>query len=254
MKGRDFTLKGLKACFRSKSGEATKFCCCHERSVAQASLKRNGAHSGVRCGPVKRYYSSTPLKTSCKRTPEGSSLARRTTDILQWLALALALPFATVLTLQGSPEGERVWFRFNKAFINANYTSGEALGTARAQTWDAAGTVYPTKCGGSDGELHIGAKDAGLDLPSSQMPLSGKALGADAEWGIVFELPDAKAGKGPATLAKHADKTVTFKGYFRVWNEGHWKGQCIRAIRITSSKYILPGASLFRAARLMSRR
>jgi hypothetical protein len=41
----------------------------------------------------------------------------------------------------------------------------------------------------------------------------------------VFELPDAKAGKGPGTLAKHVGDTVTFDGYFRVWNEGHWKGQ-----------------------------
>jgi len=41
----------------------------------------------------------------------------------------------------------------------------------------------------------------------------------------VFELPDAKAGKGPATLKKHVGKTITFNGYFRVWNEGHWKGQ-----------------------------
>jgi hypothetical protein len=41
----------------------------------------------------------------------------------------------------------------------------------------------------------------------------------------VFELPDAKAGKGPGTLTKQVGKTVTFEGFFRVWNEGHWKGQ-----------------------------
>jgi hypothetical protein len=40
----------------------------------------------------------------------------------------------------------------------------------------------------------------------------------------VFELPDAKAGKGPGTLTKQVGKPVTFEGYFRVWNEGHWKG------------------------------
>jgi hypothetical protein len=151
------------------------------------------------------------------------SLARQSNRLVRWLVVAVALPFATVITLHGSPEGQRVWFRFNKAFISANYTSGEALGTVRAQTWGAAGTVHPTKCGGSDGELHVGAKDEGLSLPASQTPLSAKALGADADWGVVFELPDAKAGNGPSTLKKHVGKTIRFNGYFRVWNEGHWK-------------------------------
>jgi hypothetical protein len=174
-------------------------------------------------GPFSIIISSTPLKTARGGRPKVWLLAREP-DCLVRLALATALLSATVLTLHGSPEGERVWFRFNKAFINANYASGEALGIVRAQTWGAAGTVHPTKCGGGDGELHVGAKDAGLDLPASQTPISGKALGADDDWGIVFELPDAKAGKGPATLKKHVGKTVTFNGYFRVWNEGHWKG------------------------------
>jgi hypothetical protein len=84
--------------------------------------------------------------------------AKSTNRLTRRLALGTALLFATFLTLHVSPEGERVWFNFNKAFINANYDSGEALGTVRAQTWGAAKTVHGTKCGGNDGEQHIGAK------------------------------------------------------------------------------------------------
>jgi hypothetical protein len=139
------------------------------------------------------------------------------------LLLVVALAWVPVASLSGSPEGERVWFKFNKAFINTNYTSGEALGTVKAQTWGAAKNVHSTKCGGSDGELHVGAKDGGLSLPASQTPISGKAFADDDRWGLVFELPDARAGKGPTTLTKHTGQTITFTGYFRVWNEGHWK-------------------------------
>jgi hypothetical protein len=169
---------------------------------------------------------SSRLETSRRSRVCGSQSPARCTRGRPQLSpfVAIGLVFASLLTLHGSPEGQRVWFKFNKAFINANYASGEALGTVHAQTWDAAGTVYPTKCGGSDGELHVGSKDAGLDLPNSQSPLSGKAFDDNADWGIVFELPDAKAGNGPVTLTKNVGKTLTFNGYFRVWNEGHWKG------------------------------
>jgi hypothetical protein len=132
------------------------------------------------------------------------------------LLLVIALVWVSVAALSGSPEGQRVWFRFNKAFINANYTSGEALGTVKAQTWGAAKNPHGTKCGGDDGELHVGALEDGLDLPNSQSPTSGKASRDDSSCGLVFDLPDAKAGRGPATLAKHTGQTVTFNGYLRV--------------------------------------
>jgi hypothetical protein len=146
-----------------------------------------------------------------------------TTGAVKRLLMLVTLVCAPVVGLSASPEGQRVWFKFNKAFINANYATGEALGTVKAQTWGAAKNVHSTKCGGDDGELHVGALDGGLSLPTSQTPLSGKAFADDGDWGLVFELPDAKAGKGPATLKKLTKKTVTFTGYFRVWNEGHWK-------------------------------
>jgi hypothetical protein len=149
-------LKGLKACFGSKTGEATQFCCRHARRVTQTSAKEEWVL--LKCsflGPSGVIIHSTPLKTALGRRPEVWSLAGQTTRLVRRLALATALAFVASLTLQGSPEGERVWFRFNKAFINANYDGGEALGTGRAQAWGAAKTVHGTKCGGGDGELHV---------------------------------------------------------------------------------------------------
>jgi hypothetical protein len=83
------------------------------------------------------------------------------------LLLGIALAWVSVAGLSGSPEGQRVWFKFSKAFINANYTSGEALGTVKAQTWGAAKEPHSTKCGGIDGELHVGALESGVSIAAS---------------------------------------------------------------------------------------
>jgi hypothetical protein len=63
------------------------------------------------------------------------------------LLLVVALVWVSVGSLSGSPEGQRVWFKFNKAFINSHYADGEAFGTMKAQTWGTAGEVYDTKRG-----------------------------------------------------------------------------------------------------------
>jgi hypothetical protein len=140
------------------------------------------------------------------------------------LMLTGTLAVCLLGVLTAAPDGQRVWFKFNKAFINAHYDNGEAFGQLQAQTWGAAQNPHSSKCGGNDAELHIGALKAGLGLPNTQAPLSGPVSAADASWGAVFELPDASAGGGPARLKTLTGKTVTFDGYFRVWNEGHWKG------------------------------
>jgi len=129
-----------------------------------------------------------------------------------------------VAALTAAPEGELVWFKFNKAFINAHYDNGEGFGRISATTWGAAKDPHSSKCGGNDAELHVGALESGMQVPNVQSPVSAKANGMDASWGAVFELPDAKSGNGPSTLASHVGQTVGFEGFFRVWNEGHWKG------------------------------
>jgi hypothetical protein len=61
------------------------------------------------------------------------------------LLLVVALVWVPVAALSGSPEGQRVWFKFSKTFITAHYQNGEAFGTIKAQTWGAAKTVHRTK-------------------------------------------------------------------------------------------------------------
>jgi hypothetical protein len=47
--------------------------------------------------------------------------------ILRFTA-ACTIVIALVTVLAAAPEGQRVWFKFNKAFISARYDNGEASG------------------------------------------------------------------------------------------------------------------------------
>jgi hypothetical protein len=118
----------------------------------------------------------------------------------------------------------QTWYRFRKTFINSTYQNGVAFGSVTATAWAAAATIHPTKCGGKDGELHIGVFDAGIDTGTFGGPPSAP-IGSDSDWGLVAELPDANAGAGPSTLDGIKTETVTFTGFVRVWDEGHGTGQ-----------------------------
>jgi hypothetical protein len=115
-------------------------------------------------------------------------------------------------------RGQRVWFKFNKAFINANYDNGEAFGQIQAQTWRAAKTVHSTKCGGDDGELHVGALESGLGLPTSQSPTSGKASADDSRWGVVFGQRNRSASTVPG--AKCLENDAQQRGEFSLSEAG----------------------------------
>jgi hypothetical protein len=95
--------------------------------------------------------------------------------LLRTATVAIVLAASWTPPSAASPEGQRVWFKFNKAFINAHYTGGHAFATVTAQTWSAAANVHSSSCGDNDAELHIGALETGVSLPSSQSPISGKA-------------------------------------------------------------------------------
>lgn len=133
---------------------------------------------------------------------------------------ALAIGVALFLPKPLEADGYR-WYRFSKAFIAQDFQNGEAFGSVVAKKWDAAKNVHPTKCGGDDGELHIGVFNSGLADATSMPSLPA---GDDDQWGLVAELPDAGSGDGPTTLDSVIGQPVTFKGYFRVWNEGHDQG------------------------------
>lgn len=132
------------------------------------------------------------------------------------------LVVSLALANRGSVEAQTYnWHEFSKDFISANYPNGIAIGSLRAKSWAAAANVHPTKCGGQDGELHIGIFNSGLD---QQSPAPSVAEGTENDWGIVAELPDANAANGPGVLSQHKTGSVVFHGYFRVWDEGHSVG------------------------------
>ena len=134
------------------------------------------------------------------------------------------------------------WFGFSKAFIAAAYPDGIAATDLRATAWKAAGSVHATKCGGNDGELHIGIFDPGLDLPSDQNPPS-VPVGTPSDWGIVAELPDANQGDGPSTLDSVKTQSVTFTGYSASGTRATAPARSFPATPTTSSSSILPGTS-----------
>ncbi len=117
------------------------------------------------------------------------------------------------------------WFKFNVSFVQSHYSGGEAFGTLTAKKWSPASKVHTIDCSGNDGELHVGAAETDLDIPSDQPPLSGRGDSADdSEWGLVADLPNASQANGPDLLGPVASGSVTFEGYYRVWNEGHSTG------------------------------
>jgi hypothetical protein len=113
------------------------------------------------------------------------------------------------------------WYRFRKDFITANYQGGVAVGSLAAKHWAAAKNAHSIDCGGSDGELHIGIFDSGLD-PGNPEPSAPE--GDATEWGVVAELPNSADGDGQSVLNQHSDSAAVFSGYFRVWDEGHSVG------------------------------
>jgi hypothetical protein len=113
--------------------------------------------------------------------------------------------------------GDLTWYPFPRAFIEASYQNGVPVADFTFSGWGKSG-IHPSSCGGKDGEIHIGALVGGLSpLPSVNDD--------DESWGIVAELPNAIGGKGAATLKTLDKKSIHFRGYLRLWDEGHAKGQ-----------------------------
>lgn len=115
------------------------------------------------------------------------------------------------------------WYGFDQTFISSHYTDS-AIGDITATQFHPAGNVHSTSCGGNDGELHIGIRLPEVQLPTDEMPLTAPVIGADPDWGLVAELPNASLGTGPTLLAQLAGMSATFHGFFRVWDEGHGAG------------------------------
>jgi hypothetical protein len=115
------------------------------------------------------------------------------------------------------------WYKFDRDFINAKYSTS-AIGNLSFSESHPAGSIHASKCGGKDGEIHIGMRLSEVQLPNGQMPLTDSPGSDDDDWGLVAELPNAKSGNGKSKLAELAGEPIKFFGYFRVWDEGHGAG------------------------------
>src|SRR5262249_32926457 len=119
------------------------------------------------------------------------------------------------------------------------YTNDGSFGAIKAQTWGAPTNVQATTCDGVDGELHVGALAEGSVCLRSRRHSRAKRLPTTTIRASVFELPDAKAGKGPATLtstpARRSRSTATFAPGTRVIE----KAKCVGATRIMFSSICL---------------
>ena len=130
--------------------------------------------------------------------------------------------FALILLSTVVNAQEIRWYSFDRDFISEQY-SNSAIGELSVKKFRPASSIHSESCGGNDAEIHIGIKKSDIDLPSTQMPATNSPA-ADANWGIVAELPNAKNGDGKTKLADLAGQPATFTGYFRVWDEGHAVG------------------------------
>jgi hypothetical protein len=122
-----------------------------------------------------------------------------------------------------------VWFAFDPDFIRNRYRSADlAFGSFTiSQEWRASAVHTPEACSGDDGEVHVGVYEDHMGLDSTETPFSSPVEGTRIAWGTVIEPPNVAPTQG-IELEKREGTTVTFDGYFRVWNEGHYDDQTDR--------------------------
>jgi hypothetical protein len=77
-------------------------------------------------------------------------------------------------------------YRFSKAFISSHYAQGNPIGKLAASASSPAKSVHRTRCGGNDGELHIGLSADAVDNHGDA--ISGPANDPE-QFGIVAEPP-----------------------------------------------------------------
>lgn len=120
-------------------------------------------------------------------------------------------------------QAEDVWFRFNKQFVIAHIDEHTGFGSIQVAVAHPTAKPHTVSCGGSDGELHVGVDETDITVPSDQSPTSAPESEADAKWGIVIEPVNFLDGELDE-INSVSQGSATYKGYFRIWNEGHYKG------------------------------
>jgi hypothetical protein len=131
--------------------------------------------------------------------------------------LLLTLMFAV-----SSLHAQDVWFKFNKNFVQQHVNESTGFGSLSVSVSHPAGNVHSVSCGGQDGELHIGVLDVEVTDAGGQ-GVSGVPNQNDAKWGLVVEPVNLK-GNDQNDISTVSQGQAEYAGFFRVWNEGHYKG------------------------------
>jgi hypothetical protein len=121
-------------------------------------------------------------------------------------------------------SAQDVWFRFDKAFIVQHVSGATGFGSISVSLSHPAKNVHSVSCGGQDGELHIGVLDTEVSDAGgggvSGIADSGKD---DRSWGLVVEPVNLVKGE-QGDIATVSQASAKYSGFFRIWNEGHYKG------------------------------
>jgi len=119
-----------------------------------------------------------------------------------------------------------VWIRFDPEFVQKHFGGDLAFSEITFDGQWRAGPLHnmpanKVSCSGKDGEVHLGAYESSVELDGSERPFSRLVDQPTVAWGLVAEPPNAT--RDDAELLESLEGSrVTFTGYMRVWNEGHY--------------------------------
>src|SRR5438270_1074653 len=129
---------------------------------------------------------------------------------------------AVILFVASTLQAQDVWFKFNKNFVQQHVNETTGFGTVSVSASHPANNVHSISCGGQDGELHIGVLDTEV-ADADANGVSAMPDQNDASWGLVVE-PVNLAGNDQNDITTVSQGSAQYAGFFRVWNEGHYKG------------------------------
>lgn len=126
-------------------------------------------------------------------------------------------------------EGGAVWARFDHTFVERHFAGDLAFSSLTFDGQWRASLPHrmpqnKISCSGDDGEIHVGAYEGHVEFASNEQPFSRLDSEQTVAWGIVAEPPNA-TNDDSDVLEDLEGSRVTFTGYMRVWNEGHYDDQ-----------------------------
>jgi hypothetical protein len=131
----------------------------------------------------------------------------------------LLLVFVVTISLSTAVQAQTRWYKFNKKFVADHYQKDSAIGEVEASEV-FPGPLHAVTCGGKDGELHFGVPgNAIVWNHADNLPVSAKADDSGG-FGIIPEPVNLTAETLNAANNLEG-KPAKFKGYFRVFDEGH---------------------------------